>query len=282
MMNNVMSFIHAVGEYSFLQYALVAGILLGAIAGVIGSFSILQGTSLIGDAMSHAVLPGIAIASLLHFPYYWGAALFGLIAAGVINFISRDTPLKNDTAIGITFSTFFALGTIIMTLGHASTKLTDILFGNILAVQASDVVATVLVGLFVLVFVSLFYNGLFLMVFDRSYAQASGVRTQLLSNILMVLLTFVIVISLQAVGVILVTALLVTPAATARLLTKRFVPMIMTASGLGMLSALIGLYISYTANVPSGPAIVVTSAVLFMIAMVIYRLRRKWGHEKNN
>ncbi|WP_373768953.1 metal ABC transporter solute-binding protein, Zn/Mn family [Weissella soli] len=273
-MNNIMSFIHALSDYSFLQYALVAGILLGAIAGVIGSFSILQGTSLIGDAMSHAVLSGIAIASLLHFPYYWGAALFGLLAARVINLISRETPLKNDAAIGITFSTFFALGTIIMTLGHATTKLTDILFGNILAVQASDVVATVLVGLLVLIFVTICYHGLFLMVFDRSYAKASGVRTQLLSNILMVLLTLVIVISLQAVGVILVTALLVTPAATARLLTKRFVPMMITASGIGMFSALIGLYISYTANVPSGPAIVVTSAVMFMMAMFVYRVKK--------
>ena len=136
-MSALLNFFHALGEYTFLQNALI-----GLIAGIIGAFSILQGTALIGDAMSHAVLPGIAIAALMGIPYYWGAGVFGLLAALVINFISEHTPLKTDAAIGLTFSTFFALGTIITTAGHSTTKLTNILFGNILAVSSGDLISS--------------------------------------------------------------------------------------------------------------------------------------------
>ncbi|WP_270765997.1 metal ABC transporter permease [Weissella confusa] len=276
----LLNFFHALGEYTFLQNALIAGAMIGLIAGIIGAFSILQGTALIGDAMSHAVLPGIAIAALMGIPYYWGAGVFGLLAALVINFISEQTPLKTDAAIGLTFSTFFALGTIIMTAGHSTTKLTDILFGNILAVSSGDLISSLVIGLIVIAVVTTFYRELYLTTFDRSYAQAQGIHANLFRNILVVLITLVIIVALRAVGVILVTALLITPAASARLLVKRFQPMIWLSAVFGLLSAFVGLFLSYIFDWPSGPAIVVTGAVIFIISFLIHLVTRRRMHDQ--
>lgn len=266
----LLNFFHAFGQYTFLQNALLAGVIIGLVSGVIGAFSILQGTALIGDAMSHAVLPGIAIAALLGTPYYWGAGVFGLLAALIINFIAEHTPLKTDAAIGLTFSSFFALGTIIMTAGHSTTKLTDILFGNILAVSGGDLISSLVIGLIVILVVAIFYRELYLTTFDRSYAQAQGIRANLFRNLLVVMITLVIIVALRAVGVILVTALLITPAASARLLVKRFQPMIWLSAAFGVLSAFVGLFLSYTFDWPSGPAIVVTGAVIFILSFIAH------------
>ena len=279
-MSALLNFFHALGEYTFLQNALIAGAMIGLIAGIIGAFSILQGTALIGDAMSHAVLPGIAIAALMGIPYYWGAGVFGLLAALVINFISEHTPLKTDAAIGLTFSTFFALGTIIMTAGHSTTRLTDILFGNILAVSSGDLISSLVIGLIVIAVVTTFYRELYLTTFDRSYAQAQGIHANLFRNILVVLITLVIIVALRAVGVILVTALLITPAASARLVVKRFQPMIWLSSFFGLISAFVGLFLSYTFDWPSGPAIVVTGAVIFIISFLIHLVTRRRMHDQ--
>jgi iron/zinc/copper transport system permease protein len=272
-MSAITNFISGFTQYTFLQNALLAGMMIGIVAGVIGAFSILQGTSLIGDAMSHAVLPGIAIASLLGIPFYLGAGVFGLLAAAVIYLITEYAPLKSDTAIGITFSSFFALGTIIMTMGHSTTRLTDILFGNILAVTTSDMIGTLIVGTLVLIVVYVYFREFYLVTFDRTFATASGISANIFRQLLIIMLTLVIIVALQAVGVILVTALLITPAATARLIVRRFKPMLALSVVFGLLSALVGLFLSYTYDMPSGPAIVVVGAVFFLLAFVFYRFK---------
>jgi iron/zinc/copper transport system permease protein len=268
------NFISGIGQYAFLQNALIAGVVIGAISGLIGSFSILQGTSLIGDAMSHAVLPGIAIAALLGLPFYLGAGIFGLLAAAVIYLITEYAPLKSDTAIGVTFSSFFALGTIIMTMSHATTRLTDILFGNILAVTNGDLIGTITVGLLVLSVIYIFFREFYLVTFDRDYAISQGIAANLFRQALILMLTLVIIVALQAVGVILVTALLITPAASARLLTRRFRPMMQLSMLFGVISAIVGLFMSYSFDMPSGPAIVLVGAVMFIFAFLIYHIRR--------
>ncbi|MDR0899080.1 MAG: metal ABC transporter permease [Lactobacillaceae bacterium] len=274
MITSLINFINGIGQYDFLQNALISGLIIGIVAGVVGSFSILQGTSLIGDAMSHAVLPGIAIASILGIPFYIGAGFFGLLAAAIIYLISENLPLKSDTAIGITFSSFFAVGTIIMTLDHSTTRLTDILFGNILVVTRTDMISTLIISTLVLAFIFIFYRELYVVTFDKTYAKSQGINSNLFRQLLILMLSLVIIVALQAVGVILVTALLITPAAAARMFSKRLSTMIFLSAIIGVISAVFGLYFSYTFGIPSGPSIVVVSALIFVVSTIFYQIKR--------
>ena len=153
----IAAFIDGLFRYQFLQNALLTSIIVGLISGVIGSFIILRGMSLMGDAISHAVLPGVAVSYMFGFNYIFGASIFGLLAALSIGFITQKSPLKNDTAIGVVFSSFFALGIIFISFAKSSTDLYHILFGNVLAVADTDILITCVVGLIVLIFVALFY-----------------------------------------------------------------------------------------------------------------------------
>ncbi|OJG18496.1 manganese transport system membrane protein mntC [Enterococcus canis] len=255
-------------RYQFLQNALITAVLVGLIAGVIGSFIILRGMSLMGDAISHAVLPGVAVSYMLGGSYVIGASFFGILAAALIGFVSRRTKLKNDTAIGIIFSTFFALGIILIGFAQSATDLYHILFGNVLAVRDSDMFLTLGVGVVVIGFVALFYKELVVSSFDPVMAQAYGLKVGWLHYALMFLLTLVAVSSLQTVGTILVIAMLVTPAATAFQLTDHLPTMIGLASLFGMLSAVIGLFFSYSYNLASGATIVLTCAAFFILALL--------------
>ena len=250
----------------FLQNALLTSIIVGLISGVIGSFIILRGMSLMGDAISHAVLPGVAVSYMFGFNYIFGASIFGLLAALSIGFITQKSPLKNDTAIGVVFSSFFALGIIFISFAKSSTDLYHILFGNVLAVADTDILITCVVGVIVLIFVALFYKELQLTSFDPTMAQAYGLNIQFFHYALMFLLTLVAVSSLQTVGTILVIAMLITPAATAYLLTNHLPTMIGLASTFGILSSVIGLFFSYSYNLASGATIVLTAALFFLLA----------------
>ncbi|MDR2660593.1 MAG: metal ABC transporter permease [Lactobacillaceae bacterium] len=269
-----MEFIYSLFKYSFLQNALIIGIIIGTVAGLVGSFSILQGTSLIGDAMSHAVLPGIAIAFLLGIPLYIGAGIFGILAASIIALITEYSPLKSDTVIGLTFSSFFALGTIIISQGHANAKLNDILFGNILSVSKLDVISSLVVSVVIFIIITIFYRNFYLSTFDKAFAKSQGINVTFYNQLLILMLTVVIIIALQAIGVILVTALLIIPPATARLITNKFANMIKFSMIIGALESVCGLFISYSFDWPSGPSIVLISAILFLIIFIFYRLRK--------
>nr|WP_251135974.1 metal ABC transporter permease [Exiguobacterium sp. s138] len=279
----IIDFIHALTEYDFLQKALVTSVMVGIICGVIGCFIILRGMSLMGDAISHAVLPGVAISYLLGINFFIGAVATGLLTALGIGFVSQNSRIKNDTAIGILFTSAFALGIILISFLRSSSDLYHILFGNVLAVRPSDMWMTLAIGLIVLAAIFLFYKELLVTSFDPTMAAAYGLSTRLIHYLLMTMLTLVTVASLQTVGIILVVAMLITPAATAYLLTNRLSRMIFLSAGLGTISSVIGLYFSFTYNLSSGASIVLVATALFALVFIFsprHGLLRKWKSAK--
>ncbi|EMF45277.1 Manganese ABC transporter, inner membrane permease protein SitD [Planococcus halocryophilus Or1] len=263
-----MAFIEGLIEYDFLQKALLTSIMVGIICGVIGCFIILRGMALMGDAISHAVLPGVAISYAIGINFFFGAVFTGVLTAIGIGFVSQNSRIKQDTAIGIMFSAAFALGVILITVLESSTDLYHILFGNVLAVRPSDMWITLGIGLIVLVSVFGFYKELLVTSFDETMAEVYGLPVRLIHYFLMTLLTMVTVASLQTVGIILVVAMLITPAATAYLLTDRLSTMIFISASIGVSAAVIGLYFSFTYNLASGATIVLAATTLFFLAFV--------------
>ena len=261
-------FISDLMNYGFLQNALITAIIVGVTCGVIGSFITLKGMSLMGDAISHAVLPGVAISYMLGINFFYGAVVSGLLTALGINYVDQKSRIKSDSAIGIVFSAFFALGVILMGKAQSAIDLTSILFGNILTVSNSDRYITMAVGLLVILVVFLFYKELFITTFDPTMARAYGLPVDKINYGIMILLTLVSVASLQTVGVILVVALLITPASTAYLLTSSLTKMIGISALLGAISATVGLYFSFSYNLPSGAVIVIVAAVMFVMALL--------------
>ncbi|MHC5217000.1 metal ABC transporter permease [Enterococcus sp. LJL128] len=262
------NFIDGLVNYQFLKNALFTSVAVGIIAGVIGSFIILRGMSLMGDAISHAVLPGVAVSYLLGSSYIIGATVFGLFSASLIGFVTKHSRLKTDTAIGIVFSSFFALGIILISFAKSATDLYHILFGNVLAVRDSDMYLTAGVGVVVLLAVLLFYKELKITSFDPTMAQAYGLNVGLINYLLMFLLTLVAVTSLQTVGTILVIAMLITPAAAAYQLTNSLPKMIGLSVLIGVISSIVGLFFSYSYNLPSGATIVLTAAAIFILTFL--------------
>ncbi|HSI66577.1 MAG TPA: metal ABC transporter permease [Planococcus sp. (in: firmicutes)] len=263
-----MGFIEGLIQYDFLQKALLTSIMVGIICGVLGCFIILRGMALMGDAISHAVLPGVAISYAIGINFFFGAVLTGVLTAIGIGFISQNSRIKQDTSIGIMFTAAFALGIILITVLESSTDLYHILFGNVLAVRPSDMWITLVIGAVVLAAVYLFYKELLVTSFDVTMAKVYGLRVGLIHYFLMTLLTLVTVASLQTVGIILVVAMLITPAATAYLLTDRLSMMIFLSASIGAASSIIGLYFSFTYNLASGATIVLAATALFFIAFL--------------
>lgn len=264
-----MSFLDAIIQYEFLQKALITSIIVGIICGIIGCFIILRGMSLMGDAISHAVLPGVALSYMFGINFFFGAVLSGIVTAIGIGFVSQHSRLKNDTAIGILFTFAFALGIILITFQQSSTDLYHILFGNVLAVRPVDMWTTMIIGLLVIACVYLFYKELLVSSFDPTMAAAYGLSTKMIHYLLMTILTLVTVASLQTVGIVLVVAMLITPAATAYLMTDRLWMMLYLSAGCGMFASVVGLYFSFTYNLPSGASIVMISTVLFFIVFLL-------------
>lgn len=263
------NFIDGLTNYEFLQNALVTSIVIGVVAGVVGCFIILRGMSLMGDAISHAVLPGVAISYIFSINFFIGAILFGLFASIIITFISNNSKIKGDTAIGIAFSSFLALGVILIGFANSSTDLFHILFGNVLAVQDVDKWLTIGIATIVLIVVWLFFKPLLLTSFDPNMAKAFGVRVNAYHYLLMALLTVVSVTAMQSVGTILIVALLITPAATAYLYTKSLRNMIFLSAFFGALASVIGLFIGYSFNLAVGSTIVLTATSIFLISFLV-------------
>ncbi|WP_243296748.1 metal ABC transporter permease [Bacillus litorisediminis] len=261
-----MAFLEAVMQYGFLQKALFTSIIVGIICGVIGCFIILRGMALMGDAISHAVLPGVAFAYMIGFHFFIGAVISGLFTAIAIGFVSQNSRIKHDTSIGIMFTAAFALGIILITLLKSSTDLYHILFGNVLAVKSSDMWITLGIGALVLISIAALYKELLITSFDPTISTAYGLPVKGIHYLLLTLLTLVTVASLQTVGIVLVVAMLITPAATAYLLTNRLSVMIFLSVGLGVMAAIGGLYFSFTYNLASGATIVLVSTLLFLLA----------------
>lgn len=265
----ISEFIDGLLNFHFLQNALITALVIGIVGGAVGCFIILRGMSLMGDAISHAVLPGVAISFILGINFFIGAIVFGLLASTIITYIKSNSIIKSDTAIGITFSSFLALGIILIGIANSSTDLFHILFGNILAVQDLDMWITIAVALLVLTTITIFFRPLLLTSFDPILAKSIGVKVTFYHYLLMVILTLVAVTAMQSVGTILIVALLITPAATAYLYANSLKTMILLSSGFGALASVLGLFIGYSFNIAAGSSIVLTSALLFLISFFI-------------
>ncbi|SEL58050.1 metal ABC transporter permease [Ectothiorhodospira marina] len=255
-------------DYAFMQRALLTSILVGAICGLLSCFVVLKRWSLLGDAISHAVLPGVAIAYLLGWPFFIGAFLAGAVSALGIGALERHTRIKSDAAMGLMFTFAFALGVVIIGKIATNTHLMHILFGNVLGVQYPALMLTLFSGVVALMAVWIFYRPLVLYTFDPMQARALGFNTSVVHYGLILLLTLTIVASLETVGIILVVAMLITPGATAHLLTERLTTMMLLSVGTGVLSAVLGLYLSFQFDLASGGAIVLVATALFTVALL--------------
>ncbi len=257
-------------SYSFMQRSLLVAVAVGIICSVMGTYLLVQRMALLGDAISHSLLPGLAIAFMIGINIFVGAFVAGVLSTVMINWIRSRTSVKEDAAMGIVFSAFFALGITLITLiqKQAKVDLNHFLFGNILGVTQADVYTTLGITIGVLLVVTLLFKELLFYSFDPVGAQAAGLPVHVLNFGLMMLIALTLVASMKAVGVILVLALMITPGATAYLLVSRLHQVMLLASGFGMLASLTGMYLSYYFNLPSGPTIVLVSFGLFLLAFL--------------
>ena len=256
-------------QYAFMQRGLLAALMVGVLCSVVGSYVVLRSMAFLGDALAHAVLPGIAIAYLLGGNLTVGALAAALVVALGIGFFSRQGSIKEDTAIGILFAAALALGVaLISTIRTYAVDLSHILFGNVLGVSSSDLWITGILGAVTLLTVLVFYRQFLVVSFDPVLAATLRLRVGLLRNLMLILLGWTVVVSIQTVGVGLAAAMLVTPAAAAYLLTRRLPAMMAVSALIGAFSSLTGLYISYYANIVSGSAVVLVATLVFLLAFL--------------
>jgi len=255
-------------QYEYMLKAIFVSSLVGAVCAFLSCFITLKGWSLMGDALSHSVVPGVAVAYQLNWPFAAGAFVTGLLAAVGMGFVKAKTRLREDAVIGVVFTSFFALGLLLISLFPARVDLRSIVFGNILGISDPDILQVILISVVTLIILGLKWNDLRLFCFDPNQARALGINTTVLHYTLLTLLSATAVAALQTVGACLVVAMLVTPGATAYLLTDRFGPMIGIAVSMGVGSSLVGAYASYYFDGSTGGCIVTLQSALFVIALV--------------
>jgi len=252
-------------QFSFITRGLIAGTLVGVVCAVLGVFVVIRGMAFIGDALAHTVLPGVVFAFLMGFNLIIGAFVAGIITALSIGWFSKEGEVSEDTAIGILFSGLFALGIAMLSRIQSYQDLTHILFGNILGVSRGDLIIMGAVVAVVLVGIALFYKELVITSFDPGHAVAIGLSPSTIRYGLLILLVLAVVSGIQAVGVVLVVSLLVTPAAAASFLTKRLPLMMLLSVLISVFAAIVGLYVSYYSDISSGPVIVLTLTWFFIL-----------------
>jgi len=279
-MNAWLEIITAPLHYAFMVRGLLAVLMVGIVCATVGTYVVLRGMAFFGDALSHAILPGVAVGYLVgggaRGPLFWWAMLAAVISSIGIGAISKGAKLSEDTAIGVVFAGMFALGiAMISTVRSYSVDLAHFLFGDVLGVSNTDLLLIGIFGGLIVLTVVLFYKEFLVLSFDSLLAMTLRLPAQLLEYLLLVLIALAIVVSLQTVGVALMVAMLVTPAATAYLLTRRLPTMMLLAAAIASASGVIGLYISYYASIASGAAIVLTSTTFFALAWLARSLKRK-------
>ena len=256
-------------SFGFMQRGLIAAILIAIVCAVIGAFVVLQELAFIGDALAHASFPGVVIAFLLKFPLELGGAVVGILTALGIGVITRRSKISQDTAIGVLFAGTFALGVVLLSTVKNYTKdLFGLLLGDVLAIQTSDLIIIAVMGVLMLVIVYALYKELVLLTFDPVQAEVIGLPVGWLRELLLGLMAVTIVISIQTVGIVLVVAMLVTPAATATLLVRRFPLVMLVGAVQGVVGVIAGLYLSFYLNVASGATIVLVLTSLFVLALI--------------
>lgn len=255
-------------QHEFMVKAILVSALVGMVCSALSCFMTLKGWALMGDAVSHAVMPGVVLAYVLNIPLAIGAFVFGIGSVIAIGFIQSKTRVKEDTVIGVVFTGLFALGLVLISKLRTSLDLTHILFGNVLGIADADIFQTVVISVITLVTLAILRKDLILFCFDSTHARSIGINTTFLYYVLLALLSLTAVAGLQTVGIILLVAMLVTPGATAYLLSDRFDHMLLIAMATGIFSSVMGTYISYYLDGSTGGCIVVLQTVLFLVAMV--------------
>ena len=278
---DLFSFLSEPLGYSFIQRGMLALLLVGAVNAVVGCFVVVRGMAFFGDALAHAILPGIALSytasgGIVGSNLFVGGLGGGIVSALVIAWLARNEELKEDSAIAIVFVTMFALGiAIISTQGSYAVDLTHILFGSINGVSRADLSMMALMAAIVAVVIALLYKEFLIISFDLSLARSLRLPVEMLRLALLILIAVTIVVSLQAVGIALMLALLITPAATARLLVYRLHHMILISCLIGIVSGIAGFYASYYLDIPSGACIVLTLSVIFGVVYALTSIWRK-------
>jgi ABC-type Mn2+/Zn2+ transport system permease subunit len=268
--------------FGFMQRALVASIIVGVVCAVIGCYVVLRSMAFLGDALAHAILPGVAVAYLVGANLLAGALVAGVIVAVGISFVTKAGTIREDTAIGIFFAAALALGVVLIsTTGGYTVDLTHVLFGNVLGVSGADLWISGGLALAVLAAIVLLYRRLLVVSFDPVFGRTLGLRIHALRTGLFLMLAATIVVSLRTVGVALVAAMLVTPPAAAYLLTRRLPAMMVVSALIGVVSAVAGLYLSYYLDIASGGAVVLVATAIFVLAFlfaprkgVLWKVRR--------
>lgn len=261
-------------QYSFMLRGLLASVIVGVLCAVMGTYVVLRGMAFLGDALAHAILPGVAIAYILRGDLLVGAGIAAIVVALSIGLFSKQGTIREDTAIGILFAAALSLGVaLISSMQTYAVDLSHILFGDVLGVSPADLWLIGGLSLAILLTVGLFYKQFLVISFDPVLAATLRLPAELLRNLMLILLALTVVVSLQTVGVSLAAAMLVTPGATAYLLTRRLWPMMLVSALIGALASVIGLYISYYWNIVSGSAIVLTATAFFLLAFVWKKAR---------
>lgn len=260
-------------QYEFIQRALIASVTIGISCGLIGTYIMLRRMSLIGDALAHAVLPGVVVSFMVagksEVALFIGAVVSGILTVLLIGFVNRNSKIKEDTSIGIIFTGAFALGILLVSqLKQVHIDLSSYLFGDVLGVSTGDITLSMIIMVVIIFCIVLFYKQLLLTSFDPTMAMTIGISTTLVHYMLMTLLSMSIVAGLQSVGVILIIAMLITPPATAYLLSNNLKKILLLSATFGTISAITGLYLSYHFNFASGASIVLVAVALFMLAFL--------------
>ncbi|MEO0396479.1 MAG: metal ABC transporter permease [Cyanobacteria bacterium P01_A01_bin.137] len=255
-------------QAGFMVKAIWVSAFVGVVCAVLSCYITLKGWSLMGDAVSHAVVPGVVVAYALGLPFALGAFVFGFGATVIIGYVKSQTRLKEDAIIGVIFTGFFAFGLVLATKIPSNVDLFHILFGNVLGISQSDIIQTLIAGSATLAIILLRRKDLLLFCFDPNHAKAIGLNTQLMYYTLLSVLALTIVTALQTAGIVLVVAMLVTPGSTAYLLTDRFDHMLVISVATSVVSCVLGTYFSYHLDVSTGGSIVVLMTIIFALAMV--------------
>ncbi len=262
-------------SYDFMVRALVTTVIAAVVCALLSCWIVLIGWSLMGDAVSHAVLPGVVLAYIVGAPFALGAVVFGFLAVALIGGIRDTTRVKEDAAIGIVFTSLFALGLVLISVTPSQTDLGHILFGNVLGVSTSDLLQITAIALLVVAVLMVKRRDLTLYAFDPIHAHAIGLSPRVLGALLLGLLALTTVVALQLVGIILVVAMLIIPGATAQLLSERFSRMLLLAPLIAAASAVTGIYLSYWLDAAPGGLVVLVQGAGFLVAYLSKLLRAK-------
>ena len=265
---NIISFVADPLSHEFMRKALMMSSLVAAVCGFLSSYLTLKGWALMGDAVSHSVMPGVVVAYALGLPFSLGAFVFGVGSVALIGFVKQKSRVKEDTVIGLVFTGFFALGIVLVSKIKSNIDLHSILFGSPLGISLSDVKQTVLISLLVVVLLSIFRKDLILYCFDPRHAKTVGINVSFLHYLLLTCLSLAAVVGLQSVGIVLVVAMLITPGATAYLLTDKFDNITIISVISAIISSLLGIYLSFWFDLETGGSIVLVQTFIFLFAFL--------------